>query len=424
MMKSSYSVSEINTYIKNMFAQDILLNKVTVTGEISNCKRHSSGHIYFTLKDDGGALSAIMFAGYARTLSFEPREGMKVKATGNVDVYDKTGAYQLYVKSMEEEGQGDLYKKFLELKQRLEDMGMFEKEYKLPIPKYIKTLGVVTSSTGAAIRDIENITKRRNPYVQIILSPALVQGEDAAVSISHAIERLIPYNPDVIIVGRGGGSIEDLWPFNEEEVAQAIFASKIPIISAVGHETDTTIADFVADMRAPTPSAAAELAVYSIEDLNDELESLNNEIKTVFENRLSRVKMQCENYKLSLQKLSPDNLLLNKRHALSDYEEELREVMERRIEEVKELLTDSKESIIEILSDKFKDTKNKAILLAATLDELSPLKKMAEGYTYTEKSDGKHIHSIKDIKPGDSLKVHLKDGVAGVTVDNVSEVIR
>lgn len=424
MMNSTYSVTEINNYIKRMFAQDFLLNRVTVKGEISNLKLHSSGHIYFTLKDDGGALSAIMFAGYACALSFNLKEGMKVSATGNIDIYEKTGAYQLYVKSMEEDGEGLLYKKYLELKQKLEDMGMFEQEYKKPIPKYIKTLGVVTSPTGAAIRDIENITGRRNPYVQIILSPALVQGEGAAASIKTAIERLIPYNPDVIIVGRGGGSIEDLWPFNEEEVAKAIFASPIPIISAVGHETDTTIADYVADMRAPTPSAAAELAVYSIEDLDDEIEGLREDIISIFENRLDRVKMLAENYRLSLLKLSPDNILLTKRHALADLEDELKTLIKERVENVKDLMSGYGEELLSLIKDKFKDTKNKTVLLATTLDELSPLKKMAEGYTYTEKTDGAHIHSIKDVKYGDELKVHFKDGFAGVTVHDTEEVTR
>ena len=423
-MNGSYSVSEINKYIKDMFDQDFLLGKVTVKGEISNLKVHSSGHIYFTLKDDGGALSAVMFAGNARKLSFAPKDGMKVSVYGGITVYLERGTYQIYVSRMEEDGEGLLYKKYLELKQKLEDMGMFEQEYKKPIPKYIKTLGVVTSPTGAAIQDIQNITKRRNPYVQIILSPALVQGEGAAKSISNALARLIPYNPDVIIVGRGGGSIEDLWPFNEEEVAKAIFASSIPIISAVGHETDTTIADYVADMRAPTPSAAAELAVYSAADLNDELMAFKSEITTVFTNKLERAKLQCNNYKLALQKLSPDMILLTKRHALSDYEEELRSIISDRIESIRDTLTDSGKEMLDLLKDKHKDTKNRMVLLASTLNELSPLKKMAEGYTYTEKADGKHIHSIKDIKSGDSLKLHLKDGVAGVTVDSTREVSR
>lgn len=424
MMNTTYSVTEINNYIKRMFAQDFLLNKVTVKGEISNLKYHSSGHVYFTLKDDGGALSAIMFAGYARALFFTLKEGMKVSATGNVDIYEKTGAYQLYVKTMEEDGEGGLYKQFLELKAKLEDMGMFEKEYKKPIPKYIKTLGVVTSPTGAAIRDIENITGRRNPYVQIVLSPALVQGEGAANSISAALERLYDYNPDVIIVGRGGGSIEDLWPFNEEEVARAIFSSPIPIISAVGHETDTTIADYVADLRAPTPSAAAELAVYSIEDLDDEVDSLLSEMRDLFENKLDKVRMQCDNYRLMLQKLSPDNILLTKRHMVSDYYEELISLLEDKIKDAKDELSDYSDEFVSLIKDKLKDTKNRALLLITRLDELSPLKKMAEGYTYTEKADKTHIHSIKDVTTGDELNVHFKDGVAGVKVITTEEVNR
>ena len=249
MMKNIYSVGQVNTYIKNMFAQDFMLNRISIKGEVSNCKYHTSGHIYFTLKDAAGTISAIMFAGNRRGLKFTMKEGDKVIVTGSVEVYERDGKYQLYAREIELDGEGNLYLKFEALKQELEEMGMFAPEYKKPIPRYATRIGVVTAPTGAAVQDIRNIATRRNPYVQLILYPALVQGEGAVASIVNGIRALDQLGVDVMIVGRGGGSIEDLWAFNEEEVARAIFECETPIISAVGHETDTTIADFVADLR-------------------------------------------------------------------------------------------------------------------------------------------------------------------------------
>ena len=260
-MKNTYSVGQVNRYIKNMFTQDYLLQKIYVKGEVSNCKYHTSGHIYFSLKDETGTLNCVMFAGHRRGLAFAMKNGDKVIVGGSVDVYERDGRYQMYAKEITLEGAGTLYERYLALKQELEDMGMFAQEYKQPIPRFIRRLGVVTAPTGAAVQDIRNISYRRNPYLQIILYPALVQGAGAAESIVKGIQMLDKTDVDVIIVGRGGGSIEDLWAFNEEIVARAIFECRTPIISAVGHETDFTIADFVADLRAPTPSAAAELAV-------------------------------------------------------------------------------------------------------------------------------------------------------------------
>ena len=261
MMKNVYSVGQVNTYIKNMFAQDFLLRRLSVKGEVSNCKYHSSGHIYFTLKDGGGTLQAVMFASQRRGLNFKLVEGQQVVVKGTVDVYERDGKYQLYASEIELSGRGDLYLRFEKLLKELEEMGMFDPQYKRPIPRFAKTVGIVTAPTGAAIRDIMNISHRRNPYVQLILYPALVQGDGAKDSIVKGIRTLDAMGLDVLIVGRGGGSIEDLWAFNEEEVARAIFACNTPVISAVGHETDVTIADYAADLRAPTPSAAAELAV-------------------------------------------------------------------------------------------------------------------------------------------------------------------
>ena len=272
MARSIYSVKQINAYIKNMFTQDYLLGSVSVRGEVSNCKYHSSGHIYFTLKDKGSVLQAVMFAGMRGGLSFTLKEGQQVVVTGNVDVYERDGKYQLYAKRIVRDGTGSLYEQFEALKRELEERGLFAREYKQPIPRYIRTLGIVTADTGAAVRDIIDIAGRRNPHVRLILYPARVQGEGAADSIAAGLEALERLGVDCIIVGRGGGSIEDLWAFNEEKTAQAVFDCSVPVISAVGHETDYTITDFAADLRAPTPSAAAELAVYEYRTFLADLE--------------------------------------------------------------------------------------------------------------------------------------------------------
>lgn len=275
-MKNVYSVGQVNRYVKNMFTQDFFLQKVYVKGEVSNCKYHTSGHIYFSLKDETGTISCVMFAGQRRGLGFSMKDGDKVVAGGTVDVYERDGRYQLYAKEITLEGAGALYERFLALKQELEEMGMFAQEYKQPIPPFVRKLGVVTAPTGAAVQDIRNVSLRRNPYLQIILYPALVQGEGAAESVAKGIRMLDEAGVDVIIAGRGGGSIEDLWAFNEEIVARAIFECRTPVISAVGHETDFTIADFVADLRAPTPSAAAELAVYDYRSVLEAAGSLRS----------------------------------------------------------------------------------------------------------------------------------------------------
>ena len=262
MARSVYSVKQVNAYIKNMFAQDYLLNRIYVRGEVSNCKYHTSGHIYFSLKDESGTIACAMFAGQRGGLSFRMGEGQQVVVFGSIGVYERNGDYRLYAKEIILAGAGELYERFEALKRELSEMGMFAPEYKKEIPAYAGRVGIVTAPTGAAIRDIMNVAKRRNPYVQLVLYPALVQGEGAKESIAKGLKALDESGVDVIIAGRGGGSMEDLWAFNEEEVARAIFNCRTPVISAVGHETDTTIADFVADLRAPTPSAAAELAVY------------------------------------------------------------------------------------------------------------------------------------------------------------------
>ena len=371
-----------------MFTQDFVLNSVKVSGEVSNCKYHSSGHIYFTVKDDKSQMSAVMFASDRRGLQFELNNGDQVEIEGRVDIYEKGGSYQLYAKKITLAGAGDLYQRFEALKKELEERGMFAPEYKIPIPRYIKTLGVVTASTGAAVQDIINIATRRNPYVQIILCPAQVQGEGAAQSIVRGIHALEKENVDVMIVGRGGGSIEDLWAFNEEIVAQAIFDSGIPIISAVGHETDFTIADFVADLRAPTPSAAAELAVYEAARLDDELTGLKNGLSSAMYEHVRMYRDRCERYALKLKAASPSNQLLQKKTYAMNLEERMENAMRTKVN----------------------TNRHKLDVYITRLKGLSPLDKLNQGYSVAV-SDGKgRIRSVSEINAGDTYRLYLSDG--------------
>lgn len=397
-MKNIYSVAQVNLYIKRMIAEDFLLSDIKVRGEISNCKYHSSGHIYFTLKDDKGTLSCIMFAGNSRNLTFRLEEGQKVVIHGSVDVYERDGKYQLYAKSVEKEGAGELYEKFLLLKQEMADRGMFAQEYKKSIPRYIKTLGVVTAPTGAAIQDIINISTRRNPSIQIVLYPALVQGASAAPSIVRGIQTLESYGVDVMIVGRGGGSIEDLWAFNEEIVAQAIFDCNVPIISAVGHETDTTIADYVADLRAPTPSAAAELAVYELDRLYDELKFYRDRFYQSIQDRLMDRRNQVKSYTLMLSANSPENRIRQKRTELLHLEEKLPLAMS------KVLL--GKRHQLEMLIEKMKG--------------YSPLDKLNQGFAYVTDSQKNSLKTIEQVEIDDRIKVFLKNGDIVARVEKIN----
>ena len=387
-MKKIYSVGQVNRYVKNMFTQDFFLQRLYVKGEVSNCKYHTSGHIYFSLKDETGVMSCVMFAGQRRGLSFRMKDGDKVVVGGSVDVYERDGRYQLYAKEISLEGAGALYERFLQLKQELEEMGMFAQEYKQAIPKYIRTLGVVTAPTGAAVQDIRNISLRRNPVLQIILYPALVQGEGAASSIAKGIRALDRLGVDVIIVGRGGGSIEDLWAFNETEVARAIFECRTPVISAVGHETDFTIADFVADLRAPTPSAAAELAVDDFGSLLDKLESEESRMRRAMDQRVTLLRMRIGQYRTRLSYLSPQSRLREQQQYLADLEERFLTRMERKLEEGRHGLA--------IRLERFKG--------------LSPLAKLNQGYAYVSDPGGKAITSVKQVKTGDFLTISVTDG--------------
>ncbi len=388
-MANIYSVVQINNYIRNMFESDFVLENVNVSGEVSNCKYHSSGHIYFTLKDKGSVLSAVMFAGNRTTgLKFKLTDGMKIVVTGKISVYEATGKYQIYARSIKEDGHGELYEKYLLLKKELEEMGMFDSFYKKQIPAHIKKLGVVTASTGAAIQDIINISTRRNPYIQIVLYPAKVQGEGAAESICRGIETLDRYGVDVIIAGRGGGSIEDLWAFNEEIVARTVFNCNTPIISAVGHETDYTIIDFVSDMRAPTPSAAAELAVADIFELIETIGYRMEMLTVAMERKLQDYRKKADDYSLRLKYLSPENTLNNKRMQLDEISDRLNMYMDR------------------ILMMK----KHTFSVLCARLQAASPLTKLESGYSYIVNDQGKPLTSVGDVRENELINIYLKDG--------------
>lgn len=393
-MNSVYTVSQANQYIKNMFNQDFLLNNISVRGEVSNCKYHSSGHIYFSIKDRNGLLSCVMFAGKKRGLDFKMEEGNKVIVSGNINVYERDGKYQLYADKIEKEGTGDLYKRFIELKNELEEMGMFSDEYKKEIPEYSMNVGIVTASTGAAIQDIINISKRRNPYIKLVLYPAKVQGDGAADTIVNGIRCLDSKNLDVIIVGRGGGSIEDLWAFNEEKVARAIFECNTPVISAVGHETDYTIADYVADMRAPTPSAAAELVVFEYNKLCEKISSYEENMRYRIDIKIRNYRNTVNDLLWKLNKMSPANNIQSKRQRLADLEIRLYDSINRKTSERRHQLE----------------------LLTERLNGLSPLNKLSGGYAYISDDKNKPVKSIKQINADAELKIVLKDGNAKVKV--------
>ena len=387
-MKNVYSIRQVNLYIGNMFRQDFMLNRIYVKGEVSNCKYHTSGHIYFSLKDDSGSLACVMFAGNRSGLKFQMQNGQSVIVLGSISVYERDGKYQLYAREIIQDGMGLLYEKFQALKQELEEMGMFAPEYKQPIPAFSRRVGIVTAPTGAAIRDIMNISYRRNPYVQLILYPALVQGEEAADSIVRGIELLDQSHVDVIIVGRGGGSMEDLWAFNEEKVARAIFHCETPVISAVGHETDFTIADYVADLRAPTPSAAAELAVADMAAIQGQLRDMQQRLQNRMSERLSDRKKELEHLQEKLKYVSPQHQIQEKYQRLTDIEEELQMLMQQTM----------------------KERWHQLMIYVERMKGLSPLEKLSQGYSYTADARGKKITATEQVQPGDLLQIYVSDG--------------
>ena len=398
MARNVYTVKQVNSYIKNMFTQDFMLNRIYVKGEVSNCKYHTSGHIYFSLKDESGTIACVMFAGQRGGLSFHMREGQQIIVLGSVNVYERTGSYQLYAQEIRLDGEGTLYEKYQMLKQELEEMGMFAPEYKKAIPRYAKRIGVVTAPTGAAVRDIMNISARRNPYVQLLLYPAQVQGEGAKESIVRGIRMLETKNVDVIIVGRGGGSIEDLWAFNDECVARAIFDCQVPVISAVGHETDVTIADYVADLRAPTPSAACEQAIPDVMSAVHQVINQGRQMDYLMKRRLAAYQEKLQAAERHLRILNPKQRLAQQQIYLDDLSDRLNRAMK----------------------NKYDRYEHRVMLLAERLHGLSPSAKLINGFGYIEKI-GTPVTTIKEIEKDDHITIRVHDGLIETSVTDVKE---
>lgn len=398
-MSRAVTVSQINRYIANLFKQDYTLSGIQVKGEISGCKYHYSGHIYFTLKDAGAAISCVMFSSQRKGLDFTLEDGQSVIVTGQISVFERDGRYQLYARSIAQDGVGRLYEEYEKLKKRLLAEGLFDEQRKKPIPRYASKIGVVTAETGAVIQDICNVTYRRNPYVQLYLYPAKVQGEGAAQTVIEGIHYFEQTDVDTIIIGRGGGSVEDLWCFNDEMLARVIADCTKPIISAVGHETDTTISDYAADLRAPTPSAAAELAVYSWREMEIGLREYRNDLRQAMHQILKVRKLELQKYMVLLQHVSPEDILRQKRLVLADSQERLQRLMEKRLT----------------------DAKHRLALYAEEMKGLSPLQKLQSGYTYTADEAGNHIDSVQSLEKGQHLTLTFADGQADVMVDEIRE---
>lgn len=395
MKYNAVTVTQLNKYIKDRFEEDENLNAILVKGEISNFKNHYTGHLYFTLKDENSLIKCIMFKSYAERLAFKPKDGMKVMVFGAVSVFERDGVYQIYAKSLLEDGMGDLHEQFEQLKAKLEKEGLFDETHKKPIPLYPKVVGVLTSQTGAVIRDIINVSTRRNPNVYIRLLPVPVQGPGAAEQIAEKIRVMNELRlADVLIIGRGGGSLEDLWPFNEEIVARAIYESELPIISAVGHETDFTIADFVADLRAPTPSAAAELAVPDVYELKQKISSYQNRC------RMS-LKKQIELMRLRYEKCMKSRVFTDPMRKIRDLDVTLDSYVQRLENKIRNIQ---------------KDNQTKYVELVTKLDTLSPLKTLTRGYVLTEK-EGNLVKSANELKKGDEVKLRFFDGEKSASVN-------
>ena len=396
--KMAITVTDLNQYIKNKIANDEYLNNVLVKGEISNFKNHYTGHLYFTLKDENCLIKCIMFKSYVQKLNFMPKDGMKVLILGSVSVFERDGVYQIYAKAMQEDGIGDLYTKYQELKTKLEKQGLFDKQNKMPIPKMPKVIGVLTSQTGSVIRDIINVSTRRNPNVVIRLLPVPVQGEGAAEKIASGIELMNRKRlADVLILARGGGSLEDLWPFNEEIVANSIYNSEIPIISAVGHETDFTIADFVADLRAPTPSAAAELAVPDVYEVKQKINTYQNRLRLSLNKKVELMKLKFEKCMNSYVFKEPT----------------------RKIQESYLQIDSIVKSIDNIMKTRLEKEKSQFVKVLSSLDALSPLKTLTRGYSIVEK-EGNIVRKKEELKQDDDIVIRLSDGKITAKVQNLN----
>ena len=441
-MNSIYSVGQVNAYIKNMFSQDFLLHSLTVRGEVSNCTYHSSGHIYFTIKDTSGTLSCIMFAGKRKGLTFQMKEGDGVLVHGTVDVFERDGRYQLYADKITPDGVGALNERYEQLKKKLEEEGLFDERYKKKIPPYIRTLGVITAPTGAAVRDIIQVSLRRNPYLQILLYPAIVQGDEAPASLIRGLMVLAQTEADVIILGRGGGSLEDLWGFNDEQVARAVFDCPVPVISAVGHETDTVITDYVADLRAPTPSAAAELAVFDFAQFEEDLQAYGYTFRQEMARRLLHYRDRARLLEERLKLQSPAHRLREQRMKLVQLEEGLRHEMLMKIGDRKQRMpereafrramevriagardrTRSALAMTDIMRERITKNRHRMELLAVSMEKVSPVARLSGGYSYVTDAKGKAVRSVEKLKVGDEIRIRLQDGAAAGTITQVEGV--
>ena len=396
-MEEINSVSQVNMYIKNMFLREYVLRNISVMGEVSNCKYHSSGHIYFTIKDKSSQLPCVMFASSRSGLQFKLEEGQSIIVSGSIGVYERDGRYQLYARKITKEGSGRLYEEYEKMKKRLLAEGLFDDRRKKTVPKYAGKIGVVTAETGAVIQDICNVSHRRNPYVQIYLYPAKVQGDGAAQTVIEGIRYFEKTDVDTIIIGRGGGSIEDLWAFNEEALVRAVAECTKPIISAVGHETDTTLTDFAADLRAPTPSAAAELAVYSYREVEVGLREAAYTLRHQMNNTLQLCRMHLNHYRTVIQHSSPEDMIRQKRLYLAD----------------------SMSCLERLMKQKLTSARHQLELYAEEMKGLSPLYKLSGGYAYVADEDGNNIKTTEQITKGQKLILTLQDGNADVTVNDV-----
>lgn len=420
MNRTTYTVAQITTYIKKMFNDDYLLNNIAVSGEISNLKLHS-GNLYFTLKDNMAAISCVMFFSNTKLLRFKPENGMKVEIAGSISVYEKDGKYQLYAREIRALGLGQLYEEFERLKNELCELGMFDASYKKPIPLFSQRVGIVTSDSGAAIEDIKRVSRNRNPYIKLYLCPANVQGINAARSIADAIRTIDKMKLDVLIVGRGGGSIEDLWCFNEREVANAIFSCNTPVISAVGHESDYTIADFVADAREATPSTAAAKAVFDYYDLENKLNKYKTRLTGLIISKLKNSSVKLESYEQKLYRLSPVNKLNNNRQCLDNIYEKMLNSIKRSIYNNRRKIAIYNDSLNQFIDKKLINLRHDLEIKTNSLKHLSPYEKLNKGYGFLSTGDGKTVKSVNDVDINTVLNIALIDGIIVSEVKGTNE---
>ena len=424
MRRMVYTVSSVNRYIRDLLSDDFILRDICVKGEVSNCSSRASGHIYFSLKDQGSSIACVMFAGSRDGLRFPLRDGMSVVVIGHVGVYERGGRYQLYADRILAQGRGALYEAYEALKKKLLAEGLFDQEHKKDIPRFPAVVGIVTSGSGAALHDIINVAKRRDPWIQLVLCPALVQGDGAARSIVSALRALAAYGVDAIIAGRGGGSIEDLWAFNEEEVARAVYECSVPVVSAVGHETDTTIIDYVSDLRAPTPSAAAELVVPDMRQFDAQIRKYRDLLDVRMSESLAFSRRQLSSYSLAVRQMDPGRRLMERRQRLQDARSRLDMLMEQKITGSRQQMGNTAQRLDMLISGSLEAAKSKTALYAQKLSGLSPLNQLTRGYAYVTDEEGHGISSIRQVREGQELTVAVTDGDIRARVDSVCEAKR